>query len=62
MSGPAGMCGAGNQELTLLRTTRRATAPLGEFQATYTGTGDLVPGLTRPYLRGTFIGDQPGSL
>lgn len=36
------------QELTLLRTTRRATAPLGEFQATYTGTGDLVPGLTGP--------------
>ena len=41
-------CRAGNQELTLLRTTRRATAPLGEFQATYTGTGDLVPGLTGP--------------
>mgnify|MGYP000055291945 FL=1 len=41
-------CRAGNQDLTLLRTTRRANAPLGEFQATYTGTGDPVPGLTGP--------------
>lgn len=39
-------CQAGNQFLTLLRTTRRANAPLGEFQATYTGTGDPIPGLT----------------
>ncbi|MEI3348030.1 MAG: AAA family ATPase [Dysosmobacter sp.] len=41
-------CRAGNQDLTLLRTTRRANAPLGEFLATYTGTGDPVPGLTSP--------------
>lgn len=41
-------CRVGNQDLTLLRTTRRANAPLGEFQATYTGTGDPVPGLTGP--------------
>lgn len=40
--------GPANQDLTLLRTTRRANAPLGEFQATYTGTGDPVPGLTGP--------------
>lgn len=41
-------CRTGNQDLTLLRTTRRATAPLGEFQSTYTGTGDPVPSLTGP--------------
>lgn len=39
-------CRANGQELTLTRTTRRQTAPMGEFQAVYTGTGDAVPGLT----------------
>lgn len=32
--------------LTLYRTTRRQTAPMGEFQALYTGSADQVPGLT----------------
>ncbi len=39
-------CTQGGQDLTLVRTTRRQTAPLGDFQATYTGTGNPVPDLT----------------
>ncbi|MCI9650237.1 MAG: AAA family ATPase [Oscillibacter sp.] len=39
-------CRAGEQELTLTRLTRRQTAPMGEFQAVYAGTGEAVPGLT----------------
>ena len=39
-------CRADGRELTITRTTRRQTAPLGEFQAVYAGTGDAVPGLT----------------
>ena len=39
-------CLADSRELTITRTTRRQTAPLGEFQAVYAGTGDAVPGLT----------------
>lgn len=39
-------CLAGSDELTLTRTTRRQTAPMGEFQAVYAGTGEPVPGLT----------------
>ena len=37
---------AGEEALSLLRTTRRPAAPMGEFQALYTGTADPVPGLT----------------
>lgn len=37
---------AGEDELTLLRTTRRAGAPLGEFRALYAGTGDVAADLT----------------
>ena len=39
-------CLSDGRELTITRTTRRQTAPLGEFQAVYAGTGDAVPGLT----------------
>lgn len=39
-------CRAGGGELTISRTTRRQTAPMGEFQALYAGTGEPVPGLT----------------
>ena len=39
-------CRAGDCEITISRSTRRQTAPLGEFQAVYTGTGDSVPDLT----------------
>ncbi len=40
-------CRAGeNSSLTLFRTTRRQSAPMGDFQALYTGAADPVPGLT----------------
>ncbi len=39
-------CRIGNDALTLFRTTRRQTAPMGDFQALYTGTADSVPDLT----------------
>lgn len=39
-------CQNGEDALSLFRTTRRQTAPMGEFQALYTGTADPVPGLT----------------
>ena len=39
-------CLANGQELTITRSTRRQSAPLGEFQAVYAGTGDAVPDLT----------------
>ena len=37
---------AGDQRFTLVRSTRRATAPLGEFSCTYTGTATPVEGIT----------------
>jgi len=39
-------CLADGQAITLLRTTRRASAPMGDFQALYTNTADTVPNLT----------------
>jgi len=39
-------CLALNDELTLTRSTRRQTAPMGEFQAVYAGTANAVPDLT----------------
>ena len=39
-------CRVGDDALTLFRTTRRQAAPMGDFQALYTGTADPVPGLT----------------
>lgn len=33
-------------EITLLRETKSARSPMGEFRALYTGTGEAVPGLT----------------
>ena len=39
-------CRADGRELTITRSTRRQTAPLGDFQAVYAGTGDAVPDLT----------------
>lgn len=38
-------CRVNEDELTLTRTTRRQTAPMGEFQAVYAGTGDPIPQL-----------------
>ena len=45
MSGRLELSGE-QQEITLTRTTRRATAPMGEFQAVYTGTATPVPNLS----------------
>ena len=39
-------CRVGADELSLMRTTRRQAAPMGDFQALYAGTGDSFPGLT----------------
>ena len=49
-------CRAGSDELTLTRSTRRPTAPMGDFQAVYTGTGDAVPGLTGQNCGETLLG------
>lgn len=49
-------CRCGQDELTLTRTTRRPTAPMGAFQAVYTGTGDAVPGLTGQTCGETLLG------
>ena len=37
---------AGNEELTVLRRTARANAPMGAFSALYTGSAEPVPWLT----------------
>ncbi|SFQ18076.1 AAA domain-containing protein [Oscillibacter sp. PC13] len=39
-------CRTAAGELSLLRTTRRQTSPMGDFQAVYAGTKDPVPNLT----------------
>ena len=49
-------CRAGEDALTLFRTTRRQTAPMGDFQALYTGTADPVPGLTGTNCGETLLG------
>lgn len=49
-------CRAGEDALTLFRTTRRQTAPMGDFQALYTGTADPVPGLTGASCGETLLG------
>ena len=49
-------CRAGGDALTLFRTTRRQAAPMGDFQALYTGTADPVPGLTGTNCGETLLG------
>ena len=39
-------CASDLGELTLSRSTRRQTSPMGEFRAVYAGTNEPVPGLT----------------
>ena len=43
-------------ELTLSRTTRRQSSPMGEFSAVYAGTGDPVPDLTGRTCGETLLG------
>ena len=38
-------CQTNGDSISISRTTRRQTSPLGEFQAVYTGTGNAVPEL-----------------
>ena len=49
-------CRVGTDEVTLLRNTRRQTAPMGDFQALYAGTGDAFPGLTGQNCGDTLLG------
>ena len=49
-------CRIGQDELTLVRTTRRQASPMGEFQAVYAGTGEPVPGLTGQTCGETLLG------
>ena len=49
-------CRAGADELSLIRTTRRQTAPMGDFQALYAGTGESFPGLTGQNCGETLLG------
>ena len=49
-------CRAGGDELSLLRSTRRQTAPMGDFQALCAGTADPAPGLTGANCGETLLG------
>lgn len=49
-------CRVQNQELTLIRNTRRQTSPMGDFQAVYAGTNDAVSGLSGPICGETLLG------
>ncbi len=49
-------CESGGEALTLFRTTRRQNAPMGDFQALYTGTADPVPDLTGANCGETLLG------
>ncbi len=49
-------CRVGEHELSLLRETKRQTAPLGDFKAVYEGTTDEYPGLTGQNCGETLLG------
>ncbi len=49
-------CVADGREITITRATRRATAPMGDFQAVYAGTGDAVAELTGQTCGETLLG------
>ena len=49
-------CTADLGELTLTRTTRRQSSPMGEFSAVYAGTNEPVPGLTGTACGETLLG------
>ena len=49
-------CRTDGKEVTLTRATRRQTAPMGDFKAVYTGTGDSVPDLTGADCGETLLG------
>ena len=39
-------CNVDGEDISLLRATKRPTAPMAEFRALYTGTGTIIPELT----------------
>ena len=49
-------------DVTLLRETRRQNAPMGDFSAVYSGTGEPVPEPHRRELRRDPAGRLPGGL
>ena len=49
-------CSTDLGELTLTRSTRRQTSPMGEFSAVYAGTNEPVPGLTGTACGETLLG------
>ena len=49
-------CATDLGELTLTRSTRRQTSPMGEFSAVYAGTNEAVPGLTAASCGETLLG------
>ena len=49
-------CTADLGELTLTRTTRRQSSPMGEFSAVYTGTNEPVPSLSAASCGETLLG------
>ena len=49
-------CSTDLGELTLTRTTRRQSSPMGEFSAVYAGTSEPVPGLTASACGETLLG------
>jgi len=50
------VCRIGEDEVTLLRETKRQTAPLGDFKAVHEGTMDEYPGLTGQNCGETLLG------
>lgn len=56
MSGQLDCRTGDGRDLSLYRSTRRATAPMAEFRAVYTGTADPVPELTGLTCGETLLG------
>ena len=56
MRGQMDVADSDGTRLTLSRDTRRATAPMGHFTCTYTGTADAVPGIDGQSAGETLLG------
>ncbi len=56
MRGQMDVADSDGTRLTLSRDTRRATAPMGHFACTYTGTADAVPGIDSQNAGETLLG------
>ena len=49
-------CNVDGEDISLLRATKRPTAPMAEFRALYTGTGTIIPELTGENCGETLLG------